>query len=162
MNVSELKTHVLNWLYEQYKLNPTATWDIAVKLKEYELTAPQEIIDLGFLLKKNGLVKDNSGTRGNTFFATISLRGIKSISSDLDSMEYHLLMELIQEGKDQLSLMEHFNFEPEQFQRAHDFASYMKNRGLLECTFHHSDVIVRINLQGREYYENNQARFLSL
>jgi hypothetical protein len=151
------KTHdALTWLHEKYLEDPNGSWDIA---RVYEPGADvEEIHVLGKHLVKKGYVK-NHCTLKEGFTCSITPLGINQVSNVFSRVKYLILEASIE--RNERSIMEILNIEPGHFKRVHDYATYLKRLGIIECIFHPNDVLAEPTFFGREWYQENKLNFVN-
>jgi hypothetical protein len=148
--------NTLAWLLEKYLENPNAIWDISeVAGKDLDM---QQLHELGRYLAKKGFVK-NHEVFEDGFTCTITTLGMSRVSDGLVDVKYKILHASIQEKKK--SIMEILNISPEHYQRVHDYATYLKKLGIIECIFFSHDVYAEPTYFGREWYEANRVRLVN-
>ena len=151
-------THkTLNWLLEKYFEDPNALWDISKSMEEYDLDVDQ-VHELGNFLVKKGFVK-NPQFLLSGFICSITTLGINQVSNVFMDVKYKVLAGSI-EGKKR-SLMDILGIEPSHVKRVHDYATYLKRLGIIECIFHPNDVWAEPTFYGREWYEENKFKYIN-
>src|ERR1041384_1847648 len=147
----EVKTTdcMLNWLFEKYLENPNSTWNLAESPCAVQDLDIVQIHNIGRYLVKKGFVKNHEFI-DNGFTCTITTLGIGHVSDGLSEVRFKILQASIENKK--RSIMEILQVEPGHFQRAFDFATYLKRLGFIECIFHQHDVYAEPTYFGREWY----------
>jgi hypothetical protein len=149
--------NTLNWLFERYHDDPNATWNIAYGINE-EVTAVEEIHELGNHLVKKGYVK-NHETLKDGFSCSITTLGINQVSNVFSHVKFQILEASIKHNK--RSIAEILGIEPHHSKKVHDYATYLKRLGIIECIFHKDDVLAEPTFFGREWYEENKLNFIN-
>jgi len=156
MNLNAIVNEVLTELFKGYiEHGGTPIFDVTEIIKKHGEN-PHEI---GKYLVDSGVVK-NQQFRPTGFGASISMRGIESIKPDYLEDNLNTIISTLGETGTP-SIMEILEFEPKDYQLAFDMAKYLEGKGLIEAHFRHNDVLIKLSLTGREYYENNNAYFFS-
>ena len=151
-------THkALNWLLEKYFEDPNASWDIAHCVRDQEGMDMETVHELGNHLVKKGFVK-NPQYLLSGFICTITVLGINQVSTIFTQVKYQVLAASIEDKK--RSLMDILGIEPGQFRKVHDYATYLKRLGIIECIFHKDDVFAEPTFYGREWYQQNKLNFI--
>jgi hypothetical protein len=149
--------NTLNWLFEKYMEDPSGSWDIS-KSAEHSFNDVQSIHQVGKYLTQKGFVK-NQEFLEDGFMCTITTLGISKISNALSEVKYKILQASIEENK--RSVMEILEINPEHFKRGHDFATYLKRIGIIECIFLQNDIFAEPTFYGKEWYEANKPRLIN-
>ncbi len=155
MDVRTIDT-TLSWLFEKYLENPNAIWNIS------QAAGSENNIDhlhnLGRFLAKKGYVK-NHGFHDDGFTCSITTLGISKVSDGLSEVKLRVLEASIEQKK--RSMMEILDVAPDHYQKVHDYASYLKRLGIIECIFFSHDVYAEPTYFGREWYEANRPRLMN-
>lgn len=150
--MKELINEILEHLFEGYtQSGGTKIFDVG-----QIITARNEnTYSVGKHLVDNGWVK-NQLFHPTTFAAGISMHGIQKIRPGyINDNVMHVLRTLSQAPNSSFSLMEILQFEPKDFQIAHDFACLMRDNNLVDARFGHNDIAVQITIDGRNFLEGN-------
>jgi hypothetical protein len=155
----EVKTidNTLNWLFEKYLEDPAGTWDIATSA-DHAYSDIHTIHEVGKYLTKKGFVK-NQEFLEEGFLCTITTLGINQVSNALAEVRYKILEASIE--KNQKSIMEILEINPQHFKRGLDYATYLKRIGIIECIFHPNDIYAEPTFYGKEWYERNKAGLIN-
>jgi hypothetical protein len=149
--MDELVDEILEHLFEGYTTHGgTPIFDVtAIILRHAE--DPQAV---GRFLVDRGLVKfERFGPLG--FSASISMQGIYRIRPGYITDNVMHVLRTLDEHRDQhMSMMQILQFEPKDFQIAHNFATYMRDRGWINAVFTHNDIGAKITLEGRDHLNN--------
>jgi hypothetical protein len=146
----------LAWLFEKYLENPNALWDITEVAEPG--TDTKQIHALGSYLAKKGFIRNHEATKTG-FTCTITTLGMSRVSDGLSEVKYKILHASIEQKKK--SIMEILNVSPEHYQKVHDYATYLKKLGIIECIFFSHDVYAEPTYFGREWYEANRLRLIN-
>lgn len=144
--------HTLTWLFERYKENPNASWDIA-NMNDHS----QNVHELGEYLVRKGFVRNHTVLENGGFSCSITTLGITQVSNVLNDVKYTILEAVIE--NDQRSVMEILSVQPEHVKLAHDYTNYLKRAGIIECIFHKDDVFATPTFYGREWYQANKRPY---
>jgi hypothetical protein len=85
--------------------------------------------------------------------------GICQVSNVFSHVKFQILEASIERNK--RSIMEILGIEPGHFKKVHDYATYLKRLGIIECIFHHNDVLAEPTFFGREWYQENKLNFVN-
>jgi hypothetical protein len=152
-------THkTLNWLLEKYLENPNAVCDITESMEAESANDVKQIHELGSYLAKKGFVKNHQALM-NGFICSITTLGISQVSNVFTDVKYKILEASIEQQK--RSIMEILGIEPGHFKKVHDYATYLKRLGIIECIFHPHDVFAEPTFYGREWYHENKLKFVN-
>jgi hypothetical protein len=145
----------LGWLFEKYLENPNGTWEINPDTHPnlHAETIPMK--ELGKYVARKGFIKNHLETRSG-FSGTITTLGITQVSNEFSNVKYKILEASIEHKKN--SIMEILGIEPGHFRRGHDYATYLKRLGIIECIFRADDIFAEPTSFGREWYELNKIR----
>jgi hypothetical protein len=153
-------THkTLNWLLERYLQNPNELCDISESLDADETLTVSYVHELGNYLVKKGFVKNHTATRKG-FTCSITTLGINQVSNVFIQIKYKILEASIEQRKK--SLVEILGIDPTHYRKVHDFATYLKRLGFIECIFHTDDVFAEATFAGREWYHENKLKFADI
>jgi hypothetical protein len=148
--------NTLNWLFEKYHQDPNATWNIAESLDKDSTATLRDIHELGGFLVKKGYVKQHM-VLTDGFTCSITTLGINQVSDMFSFIKFKILEASIERNK--RSVMEILGIEPGHFKKVHDYATYLKRLGIIECIFRHDDVLAEPTFFGREWYNENKFNF---
>jgi hypothetical protein len=157
MSLDDIINEVLEHLYEGYiEHHGTPTFGVDDIISAHGKD-PSEV---GHYLADRGLVKFPSfGPKG--FHAAISMDGILRVKPEyVQENKDKIIGTLGLQGNPRSSIMELLDFPPEDFQRAFDLAKEFEAEGLIEAQYTHNDVIVKLTLEGEDYYDQNKADFV--
>jgi hypothetical protein len=154
MSLQQIKTEVLNQLFEGYQQAPGSLFDIGPVVQPYGAN-PHEI---GRYLVQNGWVK-NEQYLPQQFLCSISMEGIMETVPEYVENQTSRIISILGINGGQHSIMEVLDLEPVQFQKAFDLAKYLETAGLVTAQYLHNDVLIELTLEGRDFYERNAARF---
>jgi hypothetical protein len=150
----ESKTiNTLNWLLEKYLENPNAVWDITDTMNDDD--SMEEMYEVRDHLIKNGYIRHQQALEDG-FRCTITTLGIIQVSDVLNRAKFRILEASIEQKKS--SIMEILEVDPDHYKKAHDYATYLKRMGIIECIFHPNDIFARPTFYGREWYQANKSR----
>lgn len=149
--------HTLSWLFEKYQENPNAIVDISESFTQNTPKGPHDIHSMGKYLIEKGFVKNHRFLNDGGFSCTITTLGIVQVSNVLNDIQY-MILEAVIDGK-KSSVMEILEVEPEHYKRAHDYTTYLKRAGIIECIFHSHDVLATPTFYGREWYQDNKRAY---
>ena len=152
------KVHdTLNWLLAKYLEDPNQASNIS-NCTQNQCNDLQQIHELGQHLAEKGYVKLHEFTEEG-FTCLITMLGINQVSDIFNHVKYQILEGAIE--RNNRSVMEILGIGPDHFKRVHDYATYLKRLGIIECIFHNNDVHAEPTFYGREWYEQNKPRFVS-
>jgi hypothetical protein len=152
-------THeTLNWLLERYFENPNSVWDISRSFDRESGVSETQVHELGLFLASKGYVK-NHKVIDEGFVCCITTLGINQVSNIFTQIKYKILHASIEHKK--RSISEILGIEAGHFRKVHDYATYLKRLGIIECIFHADDVHAEPTFYGREWYEENKFKFAS-
>lgn len=154
--IMEVNT-TLTWLFERYQENPSANWDISESFNPKANQETHNIHALGTYLVQKGFVRNHLFLDNGGFTCSITTHGIIQVSNVLNDVKYMILEAVIE--KDKSSIMEILEVDPEHYMRAHDYTSYLKRAGIIECIFHKDDVLATPTFYGREWYHANKRAY---
>lgn len=153
-------THkTLNWLLERYLQDPNQMCDIAGSFEADNAANIGHVHELGHYLVRKGFVKNHS-VSNTGFTCSITTLGINQVSNVFTHVKYKILEASIEQKK--RSLVEILGIERAHFRKVHDFATYLKRMGFIECIFHADDVFAEPTFVGREWYQENKIKFANL
>ena len=155
MRATSLKHDLLAWLYEQYKMGPDIAYDVKDIMSEHGVHALMSIAEYGKALKAAGLIRTFSGT-GEQYLATISMKGIEQISSDIHAEAVQLLTGIKDDPLHYYPVVDHLEFLPKTFTVANDFCSYLNANGLAQVKVSDDDVFIRITARGLQFIGSPQ------
>lgn len=149
MNIQAILRQTLDYLFEGY-INSGGTGIFSID----EIATQNNINshELGKFLDQSGYIKNPSyGPVG--FDCQISLYGIQQIRPDY--FNDLISSAIIASGQlnDWTGLIETSNFEPKDYQRAHDLGKVIEESGLAEVQYHHDDIFIKLSLLGMEKYQ---------
>lgn len=147
----------LSWLFEKYQQNPNANWDISESFCAEGRQSSTNIHELGAYLVKKGFVRNYTFLKDGGFTCCITTHGIVQISNVLNDVKYMILEAAIEQDKS--SIREILDVDPEHMMRAHDYTTYLKRAGIIECIFHKDDVLATPTFYGREWYQANKRAY---
>ena len=153
MRVRSIKYDLLAWLYEAYKKNPTAKWDIGPFMEEHGISAVASIIEFGNALKKSGHLRVFNGQGYESFKASISIMGIDLISGDVKAEIFQLLDGLKNDTEHFYPVVNHLKYLPKTVGVAAEVCHNMQNNGLVIMRIETDEVFIRITARGLAYLE---------
>lgn len=151
MRVRSIKYDLLAWLYEAYKKNPIAKWDIGPFMEEHGISAVASIIEFGNALKKSGHLAVFNGQGYESFKASISILGIDLISGDVKAEIHQLLNGLKNDTEHFYPVVNHLQYLPKTTEVADALCHYMQNNGLVIVRTEPDEVFIRITPRGIAY-----------
>lgn len=154
MNLQNATKETLEFLFEGYKLNPTAIFDISEVVEKYGLP----LDEFGNLLLGNGWVR-NQRFGGNSFSAQITLSGIEYINPGYFKSNLEQVVATLGLTGGSGSLMEALDFtEGKDFHRAFDLAKEFEHTGLFNQPIYlPGDIQLQLSLRGFEFYNSEQG-----
>jgi|ERR1035437_1131059 hypothetical protein len=94
------------------------------------------------------------------FQCAISTDGIKEIDDNyFENYFSQIISTLGLSGNDWTGIMQMLLFEPKNYQIAFDIAKELEATCLAEVQYHHDEIYVKLNFQGRQFYEDKKATF---
>jgi hypothetical protein len=154
MSLQTLKVECLKYLYQGYVLQPGSLYDISEICREHN-SDPHEV---GNYLLSNRWIKHQRFLPGQ-FECSITMAGIQQVAPEYISQKKSAVVSTLGINSGSQSIMEILNFEPADFQQAFDIAKYLEKEGLITALYLPGDVQVELSQEGRDYYDNNAARF---
>lgn len=141
------------WLYEQYKQGPDKAYDVKEVMSEHGVHALMSIAEYGKALKAAGLIRTFSGT-GEQYLATISIKGIEQISTDIHQEALQLLTGIKDDPLHYYPVVDHLEYLPKTFAAANDLCAYLNANGLAQIKVTEDDVFIRITERGMQFVGN--------
>jgi hypothetical protein len=154
--LNKLKTEILQSLFEGYvEYGGSSIFSINEIADRYN----EDPYEVGKYLMDNGWVKFQQFLPDG-FSCAISLQGIAEIAPEyLDEKISRVAAAIMESGGDWQEIMETLEFEPKDFQRAHDLGKLMEATSLFEVQFRAQEVYAKLTLQGRDHFGRKSASF---
>lgn len=150
MDLDQIVNDVLNHLFNGYIQNGGTPIFNASEIISNHGEDPNEI---GQYLVDHGWVK-NQQFRPDSFYASISMLGINKIKPEFISENRdRIITSLGESGNVRQGIMEILEYEPSDFQIAHQLAKEFEREGIIEAQYQHNNVIIKLTLEGRNEYE---------
>jgi len=159
MRIRSLKYDLLEWLYQAYKKDPAAKWDIGPFMEEHGISAVASILEFGNALKKSGHLRVFNGQGYESFKASISILGIDLISRDVKEEIHQLLDGLKNDQEHYYPVVNHLKYLPKTVDVAAEVCHYMQNNGLVMSRVEVDDVFIRITPRGIEYLNTPEGPY---
>ncbi len=157
MKLKEIRAEVLKQLFEGYvEHGGGAMYRLDVIVEPFG----ENTHEVASYLKEAGVIKDVR------FFpdfveCSISPQGIFEIAPNyFDQHIMTIISVLGVTGNEWMGMREILDWQPVHDCRARDIVRVMENLGLVE-TEYRNDVLVRLNLKGRDFYEKHKAQFVN-
>ncbi len=159
MRVRSIKYDLLAWLYEAYKKQPAAKWDIGPFMEEHGISAVASIIEFGNALKKSGHLRVFNGQGYESFKASISILGIDLVSRDVKYEINQLLDGLKNDPEHFYPVVNHLKYLPKTVAVAAEICHYMQNNGLAISRVEKDEVFIKITARGIAHLTNPEGPY---
>lgn len=135
---------------------PDTLFDISEQIR----SEGEDPYKFGKFLQEQGYLRDQRSIPTG-FQARISVFGISQVNPEyLHERQNKIISTLGLNGGIQ-SAMEILDLEPKDYTKAKDVVEWLENQGLLgKPRYTADDIFIELSIEGRDYYDRNQATFI--